>query len=464
MLKRLIRTNNLPLWFLFHAVIGVLCSISNVFFILWLTIFALSSINMLNSGNLVNKKVNLLFFVSYLSSLELLGRMTKAYEYRLPWEFGKYMVLFGSLYAVVVLNSRKGFKGYLLFILLLPAMIFSGEREIFWHDIVFNLLGPICIAFAIIAFTGLKMTKVQFRQLLRLLIYPAISLLSYVVVKTPDFDSIEFTLQANFDTTGGYGSNQVSTVLGLGLFLSFIFYVNKWDLTGYRILDLALMFGFAFQGLLSFSRGGVIGGLIGILAFVYLNSKQNQKTIIKYKLPKFKKYFLPIVIGLVLVFQVADTITGGVLSLRYSGENNSTLRGKSEVNINTFTTGRFELFLEDLEIWKENFIMGSGAGVSQWIRADKNNTARVVSHVELSRLLAEHGLFGLTWTIVILLLGKNLVKKNTNIKYQGVLLSFFVIAIYTTFHAATRMYVTPLLIGISLVDIIDISEPETQNT
>jgi hypothetical protein len=37
-------------------------------------------------------------------------------------------------------------------------------------------------------------------------------------------------------------------------------------------------------------------------------------------------------------------------------------------------------------------------------------------------------------------------------KYQGLLFAFFVLGLYTSFHAATRTYVTPLLIGLSMLN------------
>lgn len=464
MLKAIVITKNPMFWVVLHLLLGLLCAFANFFFILWFAIVALSSLNMLGSGSRDKKLLNVLYFVSYFASMELLGRMCKSYQYKLPWEFGKYVVFFGAIYAILILNARKGTKGFLLFILLIPSMFFGGDRDIIWHDIVFNLLGPISVAFAIIAFSRLKITKQQFRQIVKLLLYPAISVLAYVVIKTPDLDSLEFSLEANFSTTGGYGSNQVSTVLGLGLFLSFLFYVNRWELTGNRLADLAIMLGFAFQGLLSFSRGGMIGGILGIIVFIFMISKSSPKVTRYYQLPKIGKYVLPALIGLVLIFQVADAITGGQLALRYAGETNLSVQGKSEVSINTLTTGRFDILLEDLEVWQDHFVLGAGAGVSQWVRAENSGGMKIASHVEISRLLAEHGLLGLTWIVILVLMGVKLIVFNTNAKYQGILLAFFIIAVYTTFHAATRTYLTPLLIGISLVTITDIKELDAEKS
>jgi hypothetical protein len=360
---------------------------------------------------------------------------------------------------MIVLNSRKGFIGFVLFSLLIPWMFFSSIGDVLFHDIVFNLLGPITLAIAVVSFYKVRITKHQFQQVLRFVLLPAISVLAYTIFRTPDFDNIEFTLGANFSTTGGYGSNQVSTILGVGLLIAFFFWVNKWKLTGDRRLDFILMAAFAFQGLLSFSRGGMIGSIIGIIVYVAVLKLSSEKNRIKYGLPTIGKFVIPALVGIVIVFQVADAITDGLLTHRYKGETTNTMLGKGEVNMNTLTTGRFQIFEEDMKIWQENFILGTGVGVSKILRDDNAN-----SHVELSRLLAEHGLFGLGYFLILVYIGIKLLKNRTNAKYQGIFAALFALAIYTTFHAATRTYITPLFVGLALFNIVDIREPETSKS
>ncbi|WP_332910234.1 hypothetical protein [Algoriphagus boritolerans] len=65
------------------------------------------------------------------------------------------------------------------------------------------------------------------------MLYPILSVLVYTIIKTPDLDSVEFSLGANFATAGGFGSNQVSTILGLGVFFDGFLY--SFELSGYRI-------------------------------------------------------------------------------------------------------------------------------------------------------------------------------------------------------------------------------------
>jgi len=72
--------------------------------------------------------------------------------------------------------------------------------------------------------------------------------------------------------------------------------------------------------------------------------------------------------------------------------------------------------------------------------------------------LAEHGLFGILYFLIILQLGLNLYKKSTKVKYANMRFALYIIALGTTFHAATRTFVTPLLFGLSMVDILPFNE------
>ena len=111
-------------------------------------------------------------------------------------------------------------------------------------------------------------------------------------------------------------------------------------------MDLLLLLLFTFQGLLSFSRGGMVGGFLGILIFIFVISSSSQRKKRKFNLPSIGKFGALSLIFLIIIFQIADSVSGGLLSLRYQGENNSTLAGRQEVSLNTLTTGRFDIFTQ----------------------------------------------------------------------------------------------------------------------
>ena len=78
----------------------------------------------------------------------------------------------------------------------------------------------------------------------------------------------------------------------------------------------------------------------------------------------------------------------------------------------------------------------------------------MIAHVELSRLLAEHGLLGLLYFILLVVVPWSTIRRVRAPMLRGIQLALFFLALYTTFHAAMRTYVTPLLTGISMMAVV----------
>ena len=65
----------------------------------------------------------------------------------------------------------------------------------------------------------------KFSELLNLLLLiglPIISMTVYVSLYTPDIKSVLTGTESNSDLSGGFGPNQVATILGLGMFIFFV--------------------------------------------------------------------------------------------------------------------------------------------------------------------------------------------------------------------------------------------------
>ncbi|HSF54537.1 MAG TPA: O-antigen ligase family protein, partial [Algoriphagus sp.] len=230
-------------------------------------------------------------------------------------------------------------------------------------------------------------------------------------------------------------------------------------ITGSKVLDLAVLAMLTVQGLLTFSRGGMIGGFFGILVLMYYLTRLSLNERKRLAIPNFKKYVIPVGILLFLVMVAANSITGGMLLLRYQGETQGTLAGSADKSLNKITTNRSDIFLEDMEIFTEYPAMGVGVGASTFLRDEYKGYA---PHVELSRLLAEHGALGLIIFIlflIVFILNRNAAPEQIS---KGLLVAFFLIGFLATFHSATRTYITPLLMGISCVGITQIRRPKTQ--
>jgi hypothetical protein len=211
-----------------------------------------------------------------------------------------------------------------------------------------------------------------------------------------------------------------------------------------------LFFLFAFQGFLTFSRGGMIVGFVAISTFIFLLLRfylAYKKSNIK--ISKFRNAIFILLFSLIS-YLFANSITGGVLGLRYSGQTKGTYEGYKEQTINNITSNRYDIFIGDLSLWNDNTIFGVGVGASQHLREKVNGT---VAHVELSRLLSEHGLFGLIFFLMMVTIPITIMNTVSDRLLKSVKYALFVFAISTTFHAAMRTYVTPLFLGLSVLGI-----------
>jgi hypothetical protein len=370
----------------------------------------------------------------------------------IPYELSKYLQ-FILLIIGIFSGKRNGKIGYLMLILLIPALAYDFSNEVQFKDLVFNILAPINLCLGVIFFYRQSITLAQVKIVLIAIVLPLISALVFTYVKTPDYDEIEFQLGANFETTGGFGSNQVSTVFGLGMFLMFFLWYKRISLSGNRFIDGTLLFLFVLQGLLSFSRGGMIGGALAILVFLFFEFRRKEPE--KGNGKGVGKYLIPSLFLVLSTIWIANDITDGKLLLRYQGETEGTLAGKKEKDINSITTNRADIFEGDFLLFTNN-TFGVGAGASKYLRITQNG---VVSHIEFSRLLAEHGYLGLLFFVIFTIIPFFVFGKKNRASMKGFMLALFFLAWYTTFHAATRNFVTPLLIGISLITIINDKTP-----
>lgn len=428
-------------FFFFHVLLGVTCLFSNFILIAYFYFVLISLVSNLFRTKDFDR--DFIITLSYLVSFEIIFRMTKASPI-VPYELSKYLMFVLFLIAISK-STNKGKVGIFMLLLILPALFYDYSNKVVFLEIIFNILGVINICLAIIYFYKRKIEENQIQSILRCVILPLTVSLVYAFLKTPEYDEMEFSLGANFATTGGFGSNQVSTVFGLGMFLTYYLWNKSSPISGFRYIDLILLFLFAIQGLLSFSRGGMIGGVIGILILLIFSSRIKD---LKRSRKNKRIMFIGAVI-LVLSALYVNKLSNGVLLQRYRGETNATLAGKRDVDLNTITTNRFEIFEEDLRIFN-NYPFGAGIGASKHLRIIQNGTA---SHVEVSRLAAEHGYLGIFFFITLSLIPFFYLKYKYNTRYHSLFLALYFIAWYTTFHAATRTFVTPLLIGLSLLTI-----------
>ena len=450
MVKSIFKTKGTYNWMLFHLALGILATLSKYFFITWIYLFFFFIINKLISDLIYRKSTKyVVISLGYICSFEVFGRMVKAYPY-IPWEVSKYLIFLVSVLILLIFKFKiKDYIGVLLIFLLIPGVIIDKSNMVNLSISAYNLLGLIGMALLIIIINYEKINIDEFDMFIRLIWYSTVTLLVYVVIKTPDFSTIEFSLSARHDTAGGFGSNQVATILGLGMFLSFYAWMNKLLFSGNHTLDGIFIGFFAYQGFLTFSRGGIFVGVLAMISyFVLLRKSEAYNELIKLRSLNPLFYFSFSIFILFFSYTLINNITDGTIGLRYLGETSSTLSGQRIKTLNTITTGRLDIIIADLNIWYDNFIFGVGVGGSKYFRA-----SNVMNHTELSRLLAEHGLFGLLFFLVLFYSSFKKYFDNSNYMCKEILIILFLIGISTSMHSSMRTFVTPLLISISMLRI-----------
>jgi hypothetical protein len=445
--------DKLKFWFLFHIILGFVSTFSQVLLIIWfylIILIVISKIITISEREL--KIIYILKLLFYLAPFEMVCRMVQTSPF-IPYEIGKYITC--ALLIIGISQIYKGKSlGWLIFLFLVPGIIIGLNSGAKFHNIVFNVFGLIDFSLGIVFFGGLYLSKhkINIKEIVRLMVYALIVALIYAFILAPKYDDVNFDLTANFETTGGFGSNQVSTAFGLALFLLFYLWFTGNSFTGFSTkLDLVLALFFLFQGLLTFSRGGIIGGILGIVLLFLSVLVSRLRISVHQQIIKAKRiilYSVPLFFVLILG---ANLLTKGQLLLRYQGESAGTLAGTKEKDINSLTTGRFDIFIGDVKLFEENSIFGVGVDQSRYFR---NTHEGVVAHVEFSRLLAEHGLMGLVigcFLFSIIFSKLYLLKTEHSILYI-----LFVIGFYTTFHAATRTFISPLTMAIIFIPTISL--------
>ncbi len=389
-----------------------------------------------------NNRNQVMKWSMYIMGVEVLMRMTSGFIFS---EFAKYAI---TVYIVVALLIEKkkqpiqvSYIIYLLTLLIAIAFVPYYDLDKIRQEVAFNLSGPFLLGFSSIYFYN---RRIEYKVLLKSLYFfvlPLITMSAYLFYKTPNLREIVFKSAANFDTTAGFGPNQVATSIGFGIFIMILFFLLKKRITGFLILDLFILIYLIFRGLLTFSRGGMIAGLFGIIVFSFYFSIASKKRI-----TLFFKYLVVSLILLLGVFVYTSSVTNGILTNRYTGKNTF---GETKEDLTSGRTGYLEL---ELQAFYENPIFGVGAGGSKYYRNEHTSRFIGSSHNEMSRLLSEHGIFGLLMLLFLIIvpLKKNSSKSKIE---KAFLYSFYLFWFLTINHSAMRLTFPAFIYSISLMNI-----------
>src|SRR5690606_12619265 len=88
----------------------------------------------------------------------------------------------------------------------------------FRTNIAFVLCGPVCLGVAALFCYDRKVTKTELLEIIKYIALPCIAMTVYLFLYNPTIRDTLSGTASNAATSGGFGPNQVSTALGLGMF------------------------------------------------------------------------------------------------------------------------------------------------------------------------------------------------------------------------------------------------------
>lgn len=388
-----------------------------------------------------NSNNEVLYVSAYLVGIEVFLRMTGG---NLNNEYIKTLVsLFMLLGFVLSGFSKNSIVYWFYFLFLIPGLLITmGSQEIdleIRKAITFNISGPVCLGLSAIYCYQRAITYKQLQNIIVLLGLPVIAILVYLLLYHPSVKDVVTGTQSNFATSGGFGPNQVATVLGLGMFVFFCQMVFLSQSKRMFLLNAFLFVVCSYRAIVTFSRGGVItafGMIVLVLIITYLFSNNSGKSKVRW---------IVILSGIMIVsiWTYSAIQTSGLINKRYANQD-AAGREKSDR-----LGGREAVMGTELALFQENPILGIGIGMGKSYR-EHIIGKEVASHNEITRLLAEHGLFGIFILLILLLTPFVLFLMN----YQNIyFFSFYVFWLLTINHAAMRIAAPAFVYALTLLKV-----------
>jgi hypothetical protein len=149
-------------------------------------------------------------------------------------------------------------------------------------------------------------------------------------------------------------------------------------------------------------------------------------------------------IAIAVTWVISSNQTRGLIDLRYANQD-SLGREKKDL-----TTGRVDLFIEEIDGFLSSPFWGIGASRVKDIRVEQSGQ-HLPSHNEIGRLLSEHGFLGII--ILLILLVKPLdfrASNKTNIFFYAFLAFWFA----TINHSGMRIAAPSFLYALALVNVV----------
>lgn len=425
-----------------HVLLGVFIHFVGSFVFVYYAIFLAVGTFWVVKNN--DKDFQVLTLMLYVAGLEVLFRMRSGGAL---YDLGKYSIIYFCILSFAFIRiNLKAWPYFLILLLFIPGIVLTVNTFFFEIDvrkkIMFNLLGPFSLVFASLYAYNKQISLSRLNECLFAATGPLISILSLIIIFTPANKAEVFeNTTSNFVTSGGFGPNQMSVILGLGIFIFFVQFFFNTKEKFFSYLSLILVFVFAYRGLITFSRGGMLTALAMILVFCYMVFK----LLNSQARTKFLGVFSILIVLAISAWFYSSYQTGGLIDKRYSNQDAAGRVKESRMS------GREDIMETDLKFFEENPVFGVGPGIGGMMRGE-DGLQGVQAHSEPTRLLAEHGSFGLM--ILLLLVFVPILKYFRFRQYHHIY--FFPFLIFwglTINHAATRIAAPGILYGLTLLNV-----------
>ncbi|MCX2837505.1 O-antigen ligase family protein [Salinimicrobium sp. MT39] len=389
-----------------------------------------------------NKNNEALMAAAYIAGVEIFWRMTGGVVF---YETGKYAVIVFLLIGMLFKGtSAKTTPFWLYLLILVPGIVIASLNpdydEVFRKAVAFNLSGPVCLGVSALYCYYKKISKKNFQKVLLMLLLPIITNMFYLFFYTPSLQEMVINIGANYAATGGYGPNQIATIMGMG---SLLLVIRLFDVKGkwVNLIDLGLLGMMSYRAIITFSRGGIVTALICAAAFIFLlyykKGRREQKQL------QIKIIFL---VGVLFAsWALSAAGSSGLIVNRWTGKD---ARGREKEDL---TTGRVDLLSTELEAFYHNPVVGVGVGKAKSYREEELGE-EIATHSEVSRLLSEHGLLGLLGVAILVIVPMLFWLKFKNNYF---FLCFMLFWFLTVNHSAMRIALPAFVYGLALLYIVD---------
>lgn len=367
---------------------------------------------------------------TYAAASEVFWRLPDS---RVPWMWGTYLatvVLLIGWYRLI--RSRADLVPLAFLVCLIPGAaltVLSVDVGTARDRLAFNVAGSLLLVISVITCSRVRSTREGLDHLLWWLVAAVLLVSGAAIAGEARVSALDFTGESNFATSAGFGPNQVSLTLGVGAVAALLL------LLGIRrarqgVLPLTVLVLLLVQGVLTFSRTGPFLAVVAAVAALVGGSRSAPRVVLN-----LARGMIVVVILILVIGPWIESFTGGQASQRFGSAQ---------------TSHRDEIADADLAIFADFPVLGTGVGGSPDARALLGLRGSP-SHTEQTRLLAEHGVFGLTALVLIVAMAVQAVRRQAFPAGRGWAACWVVWSFAAMSVAANRVGIVPLTFGLGFI-------------